>query len=159
MKSLSVTVPFCFYVAPSAPSFIHFSELTTSSVNMSWGEPKHPNGIIEGYRLIYEPCTPIDGEKLNTVYWDILHCIYTHTQSIGLIYTLLYSHKPFLKIGPSCVLYNKVKTAPFSIILHVCMCCMWALFLSLLHVSRFLVSPLQIPLLTLQVSVKLLQWM
>ncbi|KAM9457056.1 protein sidekick-2 isoform 2-T2 [Clarias gariepinus] len=54
--------------APSAPSFIHFSDLTTSSVNMSWGEPKHPNGIIEGYRLIYEPCTPIDGvSKVVTV--------------------------------------------------------------------------------------------
>uniref|UniRef100_A0A672YY63 Sidekick cell adhesion molecule 2b n=1 Tax=Sphaeramia orbicularis TaxID=375764 RepID=A0A672YY63_9TELE len=47
--------------APSAPSFIHFSELTTTSVNVSWGEPTFPNGIIEGYRLIYEPCTPVDG--------------------------------------------------------------------------------------------------
>ncbi|KAI2666017.1 Protein sidekick-2 [Labeo rohita] len=46
--------------APSAPSFIHFSELTTTSVNMSWGEPKHPNGIVEGYRVVYEPCTPVD---------------------------------------------------------------------------------------------------
>lgn len=48
--------------APSAPSFIHFSELTTTSVNVSWGEPTFPNGIIEGYRLVYEPCTPVDGE-------------------------------------------------------------------------------------------------
>ncbi|XP_024140669.1 protein sidekick-2 isoform X3 [Oryzias melastigma] len=47
--------------APSAPSFIHFSELTTTSVNVSWGEPTFPNGIIEGYRLIYEPLTPVDG--------------------------------------------------------------------------------------------------
>uniref|UniRef100_A0AAQ6A2M4 Sidekick cell adhesion molecule 2b n=1 Tax=Amphiprion ocellaris TaxID=80972 RepID=A0AAQ6A2M4_AMPOC len=47
--------------APSAPSFIHFSELTTTSVNVSWGEPTFPNGIIEGYRLVYEPCTPVDG--------------------------------------------------------------------------------------------------
>ncbi|XP_066498621.1 protein sidekick-2 [Hoplias malabaricus] len=54
--------------APSAPSFIHFSELTTTSVNMSWGEPKQPNGIIEGYRIIYEPCTPVDGvSKVVTV--------------------------------------------------------------------------------------------
>ncbi|XP_072549363.1 protein sidekick-2 isoform X2 [Salminus brasiliensis] len=54
--------------APSAPSFIHFSELTTTSVNMSWGEPKQPNGIIEGYRLVYEPCTPVDGvSKVVTV--------------------------------------------------------------------------------------------
>lgn len=50
--------------APTAPSFIHFSELTTTSVNVSWGEPKQANGIIEGYRLVYEPCTPVDGEKL-----------------------------------------------------------------------------------------------
>ncbi|KAM8836507.1 protein sidekick-2 isoform 4-T4 [Spinachia spinachia] len=47
--------------APSAPSFIHFSELTTTSVNVSWGEPTFPNGIIEGYRLVYEPCTPVEG--------------------------------------------------------------------------------------------------
>lgn len=51
--------------APSTPSFIHFSELTTTSVNMSWGEPKQPNGIVEGYRVVYEPCTPVDGEKLH----------------------------------------------------------------------------------------------
>ncbi|XP_051792489.1 protein sidekick-2 isoform X3 [Erpetoichthys calabaricus] len=54
--------------APSAPSFIHFSELTTTSVNVSWGEPVYPNGIIEGYRLVYEPCSPVDGvSKIVTV--------------------------------------------------------------------------------------------
>ncbi|XP_037400646.1 protein sidekick-2 isoform X1 [Pygocentrus nattereri] len=52
--------------APSAPSFIHFSELTTTSVNVSWGEPKQPNGIIEGYRLVYEPCTPVDDSSPHT---------------------------------------------------------------------------------------------
>ncbi|XP_077474176.1 protein sidekick-2-like isoform X2 [Stigmatopora argus] len=54
--------------APSAPSFIHFGELTTTSVNVSWGEPKRANGIVEGYRLVYEPCTPVDGvSKIVTV--------------------------------------------------------------------------------------------
>ncbi|XP_056263637.1 protein sidekick-2 isoform X3 [Pseudoliparis swirei] len=54
--------------APSAPRFIHFGELTTTSVNVSWGEPKQANGIIEGYRLVYEPCTPVDGvSKIVTV--------------------------------------------------------------------------------------------
>ncbi|XP_069381285.1 protein sidekick-2 isoform X2 [Paralichthys olivaceus] len=52
--------------APSAPSFVHFSELTTTSVNVSWGEPKQPNGIIEGYRLVYEPCTPVDDSSPRT---------------------------------------------------------------------------------------------
>ncbi|XP_041939869.1 LOW QUALITY PROTEIN: protein sidekick-2-like [Alosa sapidissima] len=57
--------------APSAPSFIHFSELTTTSVNVSWGEPVFPNGILEGYRLIYEPCTPVDESSLACA--DCLH--------------------------------------------------------------------------------------
>ncbi|KAM8824025.1 protein sidekick-2 isoform 1-T1 [Synchiropus picturatus] len=52
--------------APSAPSFIHFSELTTTSVNVSWGEPKQANGIIEGFRLVYEPCTPVDDSSPRT---------------------------------------------------------------------------------------------
>ena len=48
--------------APSAPSSVKFSELTTTSVNVSWEAPQFPNGILEGYRLVYEPCTPVDGE-------------------------------------------------------------------------------------------------
>ncbi|XP_076739358.1 protein sidekick-2 isoform X3 [Maylandia zebra] len=52
--------------APSAPSYVHFSELTTTSVNVSWGEPKQANGIIEGYRLVYEPCTPVDDSSPRT---------------------------------------------------------------------------------------------
>uniref|UniRef100_A0A803XSF5 Sidekick cell adhesion molecule 2 n=1 Tax=Meleagris gallopavo TaxID=9103 RepID=A0A803XSF5_MELGA len=47
--------------APSAPGSIRFSELTTTSVNVSWEPPPLPNGILEGYRLVYEPCMPVDG--------------------------------------------------------------------------------------------------
>lgn len=65
-KSPSFLLSFLPPKAPSAPGFIHFSELTTTSVNVSWGEPKQANGIIEGYRLVYEPCTPVDGETLDT---------------------------------------------------------------------------------------------
>ncbi|NWV73597.1 SDK2 protein, partial [Dasyornis broadbenti] len=54
--------------APSAPGSIRFSELTTTSVNVSWEPPPQPNGILEGYRLVYEPCTPVDGvSKIVTV--------------------------------------------------------------------------------------------
>ncbi|XP_043941066.1 protein sidekick-2 [Protopterus annectens] len=54
--------------APSSPKAIKFSELTTTSVNVSWEPPEYPNGIIEGYRLIYEPCSPVDGvSKIVTV--------------------------------------------------------------------------------------------
>ncbi|XP_053816413.1 protein sidekick-2 [Vidua chalybeata] len=54
--------------APSAPGSIRFSELTTTSVNVSWEPPPLPNGVLEGYRLVYEPCTPVDGvSKIVTV--------------------------------------------------------------------------------------------
>ncbi|KAG8564832.1 hypothetical protein GDO81_012588 [Engystomops pustulosus] len=54
--------------APSAPAALRFSELTTTSVNVSWDAPMYPNGILEGYRLVYEPCTPVDGiSKIVTV--------------------------------------------------------------------------------------------
>ncbi|XP_006872370.1 PREDICTED: protein sidekick-2 [Chrysochloris asiatica] len=54
--------------APSAPGSVKFSELTTTSVNVSWEAPKFPNGVLEGYRLVYEPCTPVDGvSKIVTV--------------------------------------------------------------------------------------------
>uniref|UniRef100_A0A8C5LAB4 Sidekick cell adhesion molecule 2 n=1 Tax=Jaculus jaculus TaxID=51337 RepID=A0A8C5LAB4_JACJA len=54
--------------APSAPGSVKFSELTTTSVNVSWEAPRFPNGPLEGYRLVYEPCTPVDGvSKIVTV--------------------------------------------------------------------------------------------
>ena len=31
-------------------------------MNVSWEAPQFPNGVLEGYRLVYEPCTPVDGE-------------------------------------------------------------------------------------------------
>lgn len=33
-------------------------------MNVSWEAPRFPNGVLEGYRLVYEPCTPVDGK------WD-----------------------------------------------------------------------------------------
>jgi len=50
--------------APSAPSFISFSEVTSSTLNVSWGFPLSPNGLVEGYRVVYEPTAPIQGQSL-----------------------------------------------------------------------------------------------
>uniref|UniRef100_A0A8C2J0A8 Sidekick cell adhesion molecule 1a n=1 Tax=Cyprinus carpio TaxID=7962 RepID=A0A8C2J0A8_CYPCA len=47
--------------APSTPSFISFSEVTSSTLNVSWGFPLSPNGVVEGYRVVYEPSAPIQG--------------------------------------------------------------------------------------------------
>ncbi|XP_028562819.2 protein sidekick-1 isoform X4 [Podarcis muralis] len=54
--------------APSAPSFLAFSEITCSTVNVSWGEPAAANGLLQGYRVIYEPLAPVQGvSKVVTV--------------------------------------------------------------------------------------------
>lgn len=61
------TPKFCFsslprcLLAPSAPSFITFSEITSTTLNVSWGFPASPNGVVEGYRVVYEPTAPIQG--------------------------------------------------------------------------------------------------
>nr|XP_060642877.1 protein sidekick-1 isoform X2 [Anolis sagrei ordinatus] len=54
--------------APGAPSFLAFSEITCSTLNVSWGEPAAANGILQGYRVIYEPLAPVQGvSKVVTV--------------------------------------------------------------------------------------------
>uniref|UniRef100_A0A4W3K1G6 Sidekick cell adhesion molecule 1 n=1 Tax=Callorhinchus milii TaxID=7868 RepID=A0A4W3K1G6_CALMI len=54
--------------APSAPSYLQFTEVTTTTLNVTWGEPAMPNGILEGYRLVYEPLEPVQGvSKVVTV--------------------------------------------------------------------------------------------
>ncbi|KAJ8253833.1 hypothetical protein COCON_G00204450 [Conger conger] len=47
--------------APSIPSFITFSEISSTALNVSWGVPLSPNGVVEGYRVVYEPTAPING--------------------------------------------------------------------------------------------------
>ncbi|XP_062388932.1 protein sidekick-1 isoform X4 [Sardina pilchardus] len=54
--------------APSVPSFVSFSEVTSSTLNVSWGFPVSPNGVVEGYRVVYEPSAPVHGvSKVVTV--------------------------------------------------------------------------------------------
>uniref|UniRef100_A0A3Q2YF35 Sidekick cell adhesion molecule 1 n=1 Tax=Hippocampus comes TaxID=109280 RepID=A0A3Q2YF35_HIPCM len=54
--------------APSQPSYLSFSEVTGGSVNVSWGAPLAPNGLLEGYRVIYQPTAPVQGvSKVVTV--------------------------------------------------------------------------------------------
>uniref|UniRef100_A0A670YH85 Sidekick cell adhesion molecule 1 n=1 Tax=Pseudonaja textilis TaxID=8673 RepID=A0A670YH85_PSETE len=54
--------------APGVPSYLIFSEITCSALNVSWGEPTAANGILQGYRVIYEPLAPVQGvSKVVTV--------------------------------------------------------------------------------------------
>uniref|UniRef100_A0A8C6YM20 Sidekick cell adhesion molecule 1 n=2 Tax=Nothoprocta perdicaria TaxID=30464 RepID=A0A8C6YM20_NOTPE len=57
-----------FQAAPSAPSFLAFSEITCTTLNVSWGEPAAANGVLQGYRVVYEPLAPVQGvSKVVTV--------------------------------------------------------------------------------------------
>ncbi|XP_067406934.1 protein sidekick-1 isoform X3 [Emydura macquarii macquarii] len=57
-----------YQAAPSAPSFLTFSEITCTTLNVSWGEPTAANGILQGYRVVYEPLAPVQGvSKVVTV--------------------------------------------------------------------------------------------
>lgn len=54
--------------APGTPSFLAFSEITSTTLNVSWGEPAAANGVLQGYRVVYEPLTPVQGvSKVVTV--------------------------------------------------------------------------------------------
>ncbi|CAL8330871.1 unnamed protein product [Merluccius merluccius] len=54
--------------APSPPAFLTFSEVSGTSLNASWGTPPSPNGQLEGYRVVYQPTTPVQGvSKVVTV--------------------------------------------------------------------------------------------
>ena len=39
-----------------------FSEITSTTLNVSWGEPAAANGVLQGYRVVYEPLTPVQGK-------------------------------------------------------------------------------------------------
>ncbi|CAL8330915.1 unnamed protein product [Lota lota] len=54
--------------APSPPAFLTFSEVSGNSLNVSWGAPSSPNGQLEGYKVVYQPTTPVQGvSKVVTV--------------------------------------------------------------------------------------------
>uniref|UniRef100_A0A8C6FRP3 Sidekick cell adhesion molecule 1 n=1 Tax=Moschus moschiferus TaxID=68415 RepID=A0A8C6FRP3_MOSMO len=54
--------------APGTPSFLTFSEITSTTLNVSWGEPMAANGVLQGYRVVYEPLAPVQGvSKVVTV--------------------------------------------------------------------------------------------
>ncbi|KAL4624411.1 protein sidekick-1-like [Arapaima gigas] len=57
--------------APSLASFIAFSEVTSSALNVSWGPPLSPNGVVEGYRVVYEPSSPVHAGVSKVVTVDI----------------------------------------------------------------------------------------
>ncbi|EMP30597.1 Protein sidekick-1 [Chelonia mydas] len=56
------------HVNADACTFLAFSEITCTTLNVSWGEPMAANGILQGYRVVYEPLAPVQGvSKVVTV--------------------------------------------------------------------------------------------
>ena len=42
-----------FFPVPSRPFNVSFRDVTNSSVTVRWQRPRHPNGLVQGYRLYY----------------------------------------------------------------------------------------------------------
>lgn len=62
------SAPLCsIFPAPGPPSFLAFSEITSTTLNVSWGEPSAANGILQGYRVVYEPLAPVQGKAWGAV--------------------------------------------------------------------------------------------
>lgn len=60
---VKVIAVFSILPAPGAPSFLAFSEITSTTLNVSWGEPVAANGVLQGYRVVYEPLAPVQGKS------------------------------------------------------------------------------------------------
>ena len=50
------------FLEPSAPTNLEFTEVTLSLVNVTWGLPDEPNGIILDYMVIYYRDSSSDGK-------------------------------------------------------------------------------------------------
>lgn len=42
---------------PSSPRYLRIRQPNLEVINLEWDHPEHPNGIITGYTLQYQPCT------------------------------------------------------------------------------------------------------
>uniref|UniRef100_A0A8C3VFN0 Neurofascin n=1 Tax=Catharus ustulatus TaxID=91951 RepID=A0A8C3VFN0_CATUS len=42
---------------PSSPRYLRIRQPNLEIINLEWDHPEHPNGIITGYTLRYQPCT------------------------------------------------------------------------------------------------------
>ncbi|NWU19728.1 NFASC protein, partial [Dyaphorophyia castanea] len=43
---------------PSSPRYLRIRQPNLEVINLEWDPPEHPNGVITGYTLKYQPCTP-----------------------------------------------------------------------------------------------------
>ena len=49
----TLSILFSSSTVPSRPFNVSFRGVTNSSVAVRWQRPRHPNGIVQGYRLYY----------------------------------------------------------------------------------------------------------
>lgn len=61
-----------FLKVPSAPSFLKITNPSLDSLTLEWGPPTHPNGVLTGYTLKFQP----------SKYTEFL--IYTSTATLNL---------------------------------------------------------------------------
>ena len=45
----------CTSPAPSEPTQVNATSVSSTGINVTWGPPEFPRGIITGYRVVYYP--------------------------------------------------------------------------------------------------------
>lgn len=73
---------------PSPPEDLSWSPIDANSVRINWQPPKHPNGIITGYRIMYS--SRIDESNLDL--WN------SKEEKGNLLSIFIFSFVHFIKI-------------------------------------------------------------
>ena len=47
----------CTSPAPSEPTQVNATSVSSTGINVTWGPPEFPQGIIRAYRVVYYPTT------------------------------------------------------------------------------------------------------
>ncbi|OBS57847.1 hypothetical protein A6R68_11025 [Neotoma lepida] len=91
-----------YWGSPGPPSFLAFSEITSTTLNVSWGEPSAANGILQGYRVVYEPLAPTDKEGCDLNPGSAVHVRSSEAYDRRELENLC-SRQPMQRLGHRCL--------------------------------------------------------
>ena len=91
MVFIYIIAVFCFLLlVPSAPTISEIKHISSSTVDIKWNKPSHPNGVILGYKLHYKKLSD-DNYTDVYVHADVRNIILT---KLGLYYLIFINVPP-----------------------------------------------------------------
>ena len=97
---------FCFLLlVPSAPTISEIKHISSSTVDIKWNKPSHPNGVILGYKLHYKKLSD-DNYTDVYVHADVRNIMLT---KLGLYY-LIFINVPPRILRSACKIFHQPTT-------------------------------------------------